>query len=148
LDRLEEFLRTLVPCGILIPADSDVCRNNVTVAPGAAAGHFGIEEDQNQVFIDQAKTTLIAGCRFDELSWEIAGHGLLTKAFVKLINSSDFEISNLDLMTELRNSVSADFGHLIRPSLTSSDPQNQTPQLRGQGSRMDELFLAPFNASE
>jgi len=113
-----------------------------------ANGRIVLEEDPDKVFIDQAKTTLIAGCRFSELSWETAGHGLLTKAFLDLVNSSNFEISNIALLDELRSRVQEDFEALIAPSLTVTDPQAQTPQLRGQMSRMEELFFQGFITSE
>ncbi len=40
----------------------------------------------------------IAGCKFDELSWETGGHGLLTKAFLDIVNASDFQICYDDLL--------------------------------------------------
>jgi hypothetical protein len=135
---------TLVPCGICIPSDSDACADNVTTAPTARAGHPALEEDLDKVLVDQAKTTLIAGCKFDELSWETAGHGLLTKAFLDIVDASNFQINYTDLLDHLKTRVQNDFNALILPSISSSTPRSQTPQLRGQTTRMSEQFLDGF----
>ena len=143
LEKLVNFLRTLVPCGILIPPDSDVCQDNVSHTSGSS-GHVSTEEDPDKVLLDQAKTTLIAGCKFDELSWETSGHGLLTNAFLKIVNASDFQIDYTELLDRLRDSVSGDFNSQILPSLSNGGPRTQTPQLRGQRNRMSEGFLQGF----
>jgi hypothetical protein len=147
LRQMVDFLRTLIPCGILIPSDSDVCSGNVSNA-STNDGRLEVDEDPDKVFVEQAKTTLIAGCSFSELSWETGGRGLLTKAFLDTVNASNFEISYMDLLDKLRANVNSNFNHLIRPSLSASDPQSQTPQLRGQRSRMDQGFLDGFIESE
>ena len=143
LQQMVNYLRTLVPCGILIPLDSDACDGNVTSVSNNG-GVAAADEDPDKVFVDQAKTTLIAGCKFNELSWETAGHGLLTKAFLNTVNASNFQISYSDLLDQLRTSVTSDFSSLIVPSISSDLPQSQTPQLRGQGNRMDQGFLQGF----
>jgi Caspase domain len=147
LERMTEFLRTLIPCGILIPPTSTVCSNNVGNAT-AENGRLNLDEDPDKVFVNQAKTTLIAGCSFSELSWETGGHGFLTKAFLDIVNASNFEITYLDILDKLRANVTKDFDNLILPSLSASDPHSQTPQLRGQRSRMEEGFLDGFIQSE
>jgi hypothetical protein len=147
LERMVEFMRTLVPCGILIPPTSAVCSNNIS-NPTTNSGHLDLNEDPDKVFVDQAKTTLIAGCSFSELSWETGGHGLLTKAFLDVINTGSFGITYLDMLDKLRAIVGKDFSNLILPSLSAGAPQSQTPQLRGQRSRMDEDFLEGFSTSE
>lgn len=146
--RMERYLRTLIPCGILISPTSLACVDNVTLLPTAVAGHPGIEEDPDKVFVEEAKTTLIAGCGFDELSWEIAGHGLLTNAILDLVDAGDFEINHIDLLDRLRTKVGNTFAHVILPHLSSGEPRRQTPQLRGQKSRMEENFLQGFTGSE
>jgi|SRR5580765_2489286 len=98
----------------------------------------------DKVFIDEAKTTLIAGCKFDELSWETGGHGLLTKAFLNIVNASNFQITYSELLDQLRATVTSDFSSLIAPSITSDLPQSQTPQLRGERNRMNQGFLQGF----
>ena len=143
LQQMVNFLRTLVPCGILIPTDSDACDGNVT-SVSDSGGVASAEEDPDRAFIDQAKTTLVAGCRFNELSWETGGHGLLTKAFLNTVNASNFQITYNELLDQLRTSVTTDFTALIAPTLSSSLPQSQTPQLRGQRNRMDQGFLQGF----
>ena len=142
--RIEDFLKTLIPCGILIPPDSQACADNVTCSPTASVGHPSISEDPDKVFIDQAKTTLIAGCKFDELSWETGGHGLLTKAFLNIINACNFQVSYSDLLDQLRTNVTADFNQVILPGVSSGTPRSQTPQLRGQKNRMSDQFLDGF----
>jgi Caspase domain. len=147
LQQMLDTLRTLIPCGILIPEDSDVCDGNA-LDVSVNGGVCSVEEDPDKIFIDLAKTNLIAGCKFDELSWEIGGHGLMTQAFVNIVNASDFQITNSDLLDQLRRSVANDFNTFIAPSLSAGLVQNQTPQLRGQRSRMNDIFLRGFIQSE
>lgn len=148
LCQIEDYARTLVPCGILVPADSEVCAGNVTPIPMAARGHCHISEDPDKVFVDLAKTTLVAGCKFDEVSNEINGHGLLTQAFLNVVNASgDFQITHGELLDQLRASVRQDFETQILPTLTNGAPRAQTPQLRGQRNRMGEGFLQPWTDS-
>ena len=146
IQRLVNFLKTLIPCGILIPPDSSVCQDNVSNTSGTG-GHVSTDEDADKVLVDQAKTTLIAGCKFDELSWETAGHGLLTNGFLNVVNASNFQIDYSDLLDQLRDSVTNDFNSQILPSLTGSGPMTQTPQLRGQRNRMSEGFMQGFTDS-
>jgi hypothetical protein len=147
LERLVNYLKTLIPCGLLLPASSGACDNNVSDVSDSE-GRVSLSEDPDKVFIEQAKATLIAGCKFDELSWEFGGHGLLTKAFLDIVNSSDFQISYSDLLDQLRTSVRDQFASSILPGIGASDPQNQTPQLRGQANRMQDPFLAEFVTSQ
>jgi hypothetical protein len=144
LQRIQDYLRTLIPCGILIPEDSGACTNNVQTSGGDIAGRPVITEDPDKVLVDQAKTTLIAGCRFDELSWETSGHGLLTKAFLEIVNASNFEIGYSDLLDRLRSNVKDDFTNLILPKLKPGLPTSQTPQLRGQKNRVNDVFLSGY----
>ncbi len=143
LQQMVNFLRTLVPCGILIPLDSDACDGNVTSVSNNG-GVAAADEDTDKVFVEQAKTTLIAGCKFNQLSWETDGHGLLTKAFLNTVNASNFQITYSELLDQLRGTVTSDFSPLIAPSITSDLPQSQTPQLRGQKNRMNQGFLQGF----
>ena len=143
LQQMVSYLRTLIPCGILLPIDSDACDGNVT-SVSAAGGICSAEEDPDKVFIDEAKTTLIAGCKFDELSWETGGHGLLTKAFLNIVNASNFQITYSELLDQLRATVTSEFSSFIAPSIASDLPQSQTPQLRGERNRMNQGFLQGF----
>jgi len=146
LQQIVNFLRRLIPCNILIPSDSTVCSGNVRNL-SLNDGHLFVDEDPDKVFVEQPKTTLMVGCSFSELSWEIAGRGLRSKGFPDIVNASSFEITYMDLLDTMREKVSS-VNNLILPSLSASDPENQTPQLRGQGSRMDELFFTGFIQSE
>jgi hypothetical protein len=147
LERLVNYLTTLIPCGILLPLSSGACDNNVSEVSDAN-GRVSLSEDPDKVLLEEAKTTLIAGCKFDELSWELGGHGLLTQAFLDTINASDFQISYGDLLDQLRGSVQRRFASSILPGIRPSDPRNQTPQLRGQSNRMQDPFLAEFIISK
>lgn len=140
VERIQEFLHTLIPCGICIPASADVCDNNVSNV-SVSNGCFSLDEDSDKVFVPLAKTTLIAGCKFNELSWETGGHGLLTKSLLDLVNASNFQISYRDILDELETRVSDYFNTLILPTIPHNLPRSQTPQLRGQANRMDEGFL-------
>jgi hypothetical protein len=136
IDAIVRFLRTLIPCGICLPHDSTELNNNV----GNVTAHNGVidlDEDPDKTLVRLAKSTLIAGCKFDELSWEHPDfrHGFLTQSFLDLVNQSNFEISHHDLMDQLRRLV----GQKVREKLGGSVAQ--TPQLRGQMNRMEEGFL-------
>lgn len=135
---------TIIPCGICIGDNIFECENNVTAHPSAKFGFPYLSEDPDKVLIDSAKMVLIAGCKFDELSWEISGHGLLTKAFLDIVNASNFQISYNDLIDQLKTNVTNNFNSLILPSMSTYDPKSQTPQLRGQKNRMSEYFLAGY----
>ena len=63
-------------------------------------------------------------------------------------NASNFEITYLDILDKLRANVTKDFDNLILPAFSANDPHSQTPQLRGQRSRMEEGFLDGFIQSE
>jgi hypothetical protein len=138
--RLEQYLHSLIPFGICISPDSAVCDGNVSNVT-ASDGRLAFDEDPDKELVDFAKMTLVAGCRYSELSWETGGHGLLTKAFLDLVNASNFQISYGDLLDELRTRVQNDFNSLILPSIQAGLPRSQTPQLRGQRNRMGEGFL-------
>jgi hypothetical protein len=139
--RVAQYLTTLVPVGIGLPSDTDACDYNVSSVYVTDDGILQCDEDPSRIFLDQAKMTLIAGSRFWELSYESGGHGLLTRALLDTVNSSNFEISYTDLMTSLQLTVDAYFADEILSTLTPGYPSSQTPQLRGQSNRMEEGFL-------
>jgi len=145
LDALIRFLRTLIPVGICIPPSSSVLDNNVSNVRLGADDRIDLDVDPNKTLVQFSKSTLISGCRFDELSWEVggasgtAGHGLLTQSFIDLVNASNFSINYHDLMTQLSAKVSERITSQILPGHPGV---TQTPQLMGQMNRMEEEFLA------
>lgn len=135
-----QYLKTVVPCGICIPPDADVLDNNVRNVSTAADGTIMLDEDLNRALVPLSKSTLIAACEFNELSWEDSslGHGLMTQAFLDIVNSSEFHITYLDLLNQLRARV----GDYITSKILPSHPGvTQVPHLRGQLNRMEEGFL-------
>jgi hypothetical protein len=144
LQRIVATMKTLIPCGLLLsPADRQACRDNVKNVR-LEDGRIDLDPDPNYTTIQQAKTTLIAGCRFDELSYEGPAsssikNGLMTRSLVDLVNSSNFEIDHRTLTADLNRRVAAYLAQ-IYPSQTPV----QRPQLIGQDNRMQEMFLAGF----
>lgn len=134
--------RTLLPCGICLPpASRQVLAGNITSVNARNAGVV-VEEDAARRLVQQAKSTLIAASTAAQTAQEheALSHGLLTKAFLDLVNASNFGIEHHGLIDELTARVSA--------MMTQHFPgESQSPQLRGQQNRMTEDFLAGWNDS-
>ncbi len=143
LDSMVQHLTTLIPCGLLLPFDSDACNNNVSNVRASSTGLLDLDEDPNKTLISQSKSTLLSACKFTETAQEDGSlrHGLFTQSFLDIVNTSNFTISNNDLHNRLVTRV----GHYMN---TKFPGETQTPQLRGQESRVDENFLEGFNTSE
>ncbi len=128
--------RTLFPCGIcLAPANRSSLTGNIRNVSARNSGVV-VEEDSNRRLVQLAKSTLIAGSSAAETSQEheAVGHGLLTKAFLEIVNSSNFTIEHHGLIDDLDRRV--------RALMNAHFPgESQTPQLRGQANRMEEDFL-------
>lgn len=148
IQRIIAQMTTLIPCGLLLsPADRQECRDNVSNVR-LENGRIDLDPDPDYTTIDQAKSTLIAGCRFDQLTYEgpaasSVRNGVMTRSLVDLVNSSNFEIDHRSLVAELNRRVAA---HLA--SLFPGETLVQTPQLVGQDNRMEEMFLAGFTQSK
>jgi hypothetical protein len=128
--------RSLYPCGICLPpAGRDALAGNVVSAQARNAGVV-VEENASSRLVQQAKSTLIAASTAAETAQEheAIGHGLLTKAFLDLVNQSNFLIEHRSLIGELSGRVSA----LMARHFPG---ETQSPQLRGQENRMEEDFL-------
>ena len=141
IQRMIATMTSLIPCGVLLsPADRQECRDNVA---NVRLDNGKIDLDVNPDFttIEKAKTTLIAGCRSDELSYIGAGpikNSLLTAALLELVNASNFEIDHRTLCTELIGKTAGYLRDHFPPG------KKQTPQLIGQDNRMGENFLQGF----
>lgn len=150
IDAIIRAMRTLIPCGVCIPPNSTVMANNVNNVEATSDGRIDLDEDPNKTLVQFSKSTLLAGCKYSELSWEVGGaggapgHGLLTQSMLELVNASNFSITYHDLLTELQSRVSQKITSLIVPHHPGT---TQTPQLMGQMNRMEEGFLAPWNSS-
>jgi len=148
VQRIIAQMTTLIPCGLLLsPADRQECRDNVSNVR-LENGRIDLDPDPDYTTIDKAKSTLIAGCRFDQLTFEgpassSVKNGLMTRSLVDLVNSSNFEIDHRSLAAELNRRVTA---HLAQ--LFPGEALVQTPQLVGQDNRMEEVFLAGFTQSK
>ncbi|NER83048.1 MAG: caspase family protein [Leptolyngbya sp. SIO1D8] len=144
IEAMVTYMQTLVPCGVCLPPTSDVLNHNVSQVTANSNSHNGmvdLDEDPDKTLIQQSKSTLISGCRFNEYSWEDGDtrHSLLTQSLLDLVNQSNFEINHHDLIDELRQRVAKKITTQIHPDYPNA---TQTPQLRGQMNRMEENFLA------
>lgn len=134
--------RTLVPCGLCLPPSSrQALAGNIVSANARNAGVL-VEEDANRRLVQQAKSTMIAASTAAQTSQEheSISHGLLTQAFLDLVNASNFGIDHHKLIDELNTRVSALMGKFF-------PGESQTPQLRGQQNRMTEDFLMGWKDS-
>ena len=144
IQRMIASMVTLIPCGLLLsPADRQACRNNVSNVR-LEDGRIDLDPDPNYTTIAQSKSTLLAGCRFDESTFEgpessTVKNGLMTRAMVDLVNSSNFEIDHRTLTADLNRRVAAYLTQLF-----PGETLVQRPQLIGQDNRMEEMFLAGF----
>lgn len=147
LQRILSTMTSLIPCGVLLsPADRQECRDNVSNVR-LDNGKIDLDPDPNYTTIQQAKTTLISGCRFDQLSYEgpassAVRNGLMTRSLLDLVNASNFQIDHRTLCAELNTRVAAHVAQLF-PGKSIV----QQPQLIGQDNRMEESFLAGFTDS-
>lgn len=144
VEQLIRGMRSLIPCGVTLdPKDrAAACRDNVANVRRDPSGTIDLDMDPNKILIQQAKTTLIAGCRATESSY-IAPSGapfknsLLTQAFIDVVDMCPYEVDHHTLIEKLGSGVKA--------NMTKYYPKDsQTPELRGQSNRMSELFLAPY----
>lgn len=144
IQRMINTMTSLIPCGVLLsPAERQACANNVS-NPRLDNGKIDLDLDPDFTTIQQAKTTLIAGCRSDELSYIGKGpikNSLLTAALLELVNQSNFEIDHRSLCSEL---ITKTAGYLTAHFAPGT---KQTPQLIGQHNRMEENFLQGFTDS-
>lgn len=149
IDRIVQTTTSLIPCGALLsPADRIACAGNVSNVR-LEQGRIDLDPAPNFTTIQQAKTTLISGCRADELSYEgpttsAVKNGFMTRSFLDLVNQSNFSIDHRSLVGELNTRV-ADFAKQVYP--TANPPIVQRPQLVGQDNRMGQNFLEGFSDS-
>jgi hypothetical protein len=136
-----QHMQTLHPFGICLPPDSPEIDFNVSNVRVSDSRLIDLDEDPDKTLVAQAKSTLIAACNYYESAGESPGyrHGYLTQAFLDIVNSGDFRISYRALLDRLRARV-----HEL---VVAEGHDPQTPQLRGQGNRMDEMFLAGWRTS-
>ena len=139
IEAIVNFLRTLIPCGICIENISQLA-GNVSNVHQTTNGTIDLDPDPDKTLIAATKSTLLAGCHFNELSWESSAlsHGLFTQSILDLINQSNMQITYHDIMEQLRTSVADKIQRIIHPSRPGV---TQTPQLFGQRNRMVENFL-------
>lgn len=134
--------KTFFPCGIcLAPADRQVLLNNITSVTTRNAGVV-VEEDSSRRLVKQSKSTLIAASSAAQTSQEHPdiGHGFLTKAFLDIVNSSNFTVNHHGLIDDLTLKVNALMAKYF-------PGEAQSPQLRGQQNRMEEDFLQGWRDS-
>jgi uncharacterized caspase-like protein len=141
IEAIVSFMRTLIPCGLCLPPDSQDMANNVTNVRDRGDGSIDLDADPDKTLVAACKSTLLAACRYQELSWESQslGQGLMTQALLDIVNTSNFSASYHEVMEQTRSRVGQRFDALIRPHYPD---RTQTPQLYGQRNRMEEEFLA------
>lgn len=128
IEKLVSSMLKIIPFGVTVPAPQ-AYGNNVSNVQKKENGLLSMDEDPNQLFIPQAKSTLLAACRWDEYAGETPSHGYLTQALLDLVNQSNFLMDHRKLHQQLVDRVR----QLAGPK--------QTPQIRGQQNRMEEDFL-------
>jgi len=132
------LMNTIIPCGVVVPADATDLDGNVNNVFGDGNGVV-CSVDDDKSFTPQSRSTVLAACRYDETDSDDAGgngHGALTQALLDVINESLPQITYSELVDVLRSDMSNNLN------------VSQTPTLLGQGSRMDEVFLEPWTTSE
>lgn len=132
-----QHLQEMWPFGICLPEGTNELFPNVSNPQIENRVLVDLDEDPNKTFVDSAQATLIAACKYYEVALEDShkAHGYLTKAFIDLVNSSNFHISYNDLIDELVTRV------------TNFSGGAQNPTLRGQQARMDHIFLEEWTTS-
>lgn len=133
----DEAAAMAAACNGILPhvslSNAQAMQNNVSVTKdNDGSMKMTINEDLN--YSDSAKATLLAACRYDQLSGGTGSHGKFTQALLDIINSSNFQITHPDLLDKVRQAIAR---------YTST----QTPQLRGRPIRLEENFLAGWNYS-
>jgi hypothetical protein len=146
LQGMVRSLRTLIPVGVCLPTGSGALDGNVGNVRAGQGGQVDLDENPDRTLVRQARSTLVAGCRFDQLSWEHSdyGHGLLTQSFLDLVNQSNFTIDHTELLTRLAADIEKKLAAKVRPNRPGVA---QVPQLRGQMNRMEEAFLTGWTDS-
>lgn len=140
VEAIVAFMQTLIPCGLCLPSGSTALDQNVTNVRANPDGTIDLDPDPDKTLVAATKSTLLAACRFDELSWEStrAQHGLFTQTMVESMSQSGFLDSYNDVIDLLRGGVEGKIAQIVRPGRPGT---RQTPQLFGQRNRMGESFL-------
>lgn len=126
--------QTILPWICLL--DAAAIENNVSNLVLQASGICSMTSDASKDNPDDAKATLLSACDYGEeaLAGPSTGNSLFTQAIFDVVNQCNFQISHGDLLSALRQKVSA-------------AGASQTPQLRGRPVRLQENFLAGWNYS-
>lgn len=142
---------TLIPFGLGLGAQLalQLLRANVSNirrSSNAVNGMVDLDPDPDKTLIAQSKSTLVAGCHFNQLSWEaqVLQHGLMTRSLIDLVDRCPYQITYSHLLDELRTRVGAFISQHILPG---NPGVAQNPQLFGQANRMTGNFLQGFSDS-
>lgn len=133
IDAMVTSIKTLIPVGITLP-DWSTLANNLQEVLDPLGPTACFAEEANREFVESAKSLLFSAARWDEAAHE-CGHGYLTQAFIDVVDSCPFTISNIDLHQELLTRV------------RERSAEEQSPVMRGQANRQNHQFLAPFDSS-
>ncbi len=137
-----EKCRQIVPFGISLALDVVGVACVVTVATGMAVSN---EEDH---FVDMAKSTLISASAFNQFGWQVPAikSSIFVGAMKNVINQSNFQMRYFDFLDAVRQEAGSLMTKHVNSIPTYAD-QRSLPQLYGQRARMQENVLAPFTFS-
>jgi hypothetical protein len=144
VEAMVRYLKTLIPFGVCVGENKSALANNVQNVKAGAKGEvlLDLDPDLDKIFIPSSKTTLLAGCQFDESSYigpSTYPRSVFTQCIFEIANRSNFNKPCTNVLDEVRTKIREKIaaGHL--------GSNRQTPQLFGQRNRMKELFLAEFS---
>lgn len=129
--QFADTVKVLVP-HVALPDPSSM-NGNVQVSKNED-GSLSMTIDDALNFADSAKATLLAACRYDQLSYDGSQHGVFTQALLDTINQSNYQARHQELLDKVQDAVK---------QVNSS----QVPQLRGRPVRLEENFLEGWNYS-
>lgn len=131
IDLFANTCRVLVPH--IVIGDPSALSGNVSVSRNTD-GTLGMSIADALDFSDGARATLLAACRYDQLSYDGASHGCFTQALLDTINQCNYQASHPELLDKVQQAIKPYNG-------------SQIPQLRGRPVRLEENFLQGWNYS-
>lgn len=143
---IEASMATVIPFGLCISDNFEDILGNVSNVKVGPNGSIDLDPDPTKTFLPAAKSTLLAACNFNELSWISSKEkgSIFTNCLLEVINQSGYAGSYTDLFEELQEKMEDKITRYIRPNQPGTQ---QTAQLFGQRNRMKEAFLAGYTYS-
>ncbi|WP_124981360.1 caspase family protein [Nonlabens xiamenensis] len=144
---LLQHIREVWPFGICLPDGSDELFPNVSDPVIEGDVLVDLDEDPNKTLVAAAQATLISACKYHEVAFELRSkrHGALTQAFIDATRGDVSQLTYDSLIQELVQRV--DQLLTAEGVLDNASYPDQTPSLRGQQGRMEQIFLEGHNTS-